>query len=221
MSPPGARSKNTPVTFFNLAALALILVMGGLGVAYWLVASIKPQSELSASTYSAPFTQKNLKGTKLQIPTAWLNRATQSGRENIEFVDLKLLVRFEPDVDLNEINLHITPSSANQPSSVLLDSVYALRFTQKQLTGYSGLIGKPLRAEQGFQNETVWYDPVGANPFAAKCLDLGASGTAANCLRTVQISPHISVTYQFNITLLAHWQKFDDVMGKYYSDLGI
>lgn len=221
MSHTGARPPNSPLTFFNLAATALILLMSGLGVAYWLDASIKPEEEPEVSTYSAPFVEKNLAGTKLRIPQSWLHSATQSGRENLDFVNLKLLVNFAENDELSEVNLHLTPPNTNQPSATLLDSVYALRFTQNQLSGPKGLIGKPLRAEQGFQNETVWYDPVATNPFAAKCLDLGASNTAPNCLRTVQLSPFVSVTYQFNVSQLAHWRKFDEVMEKYFDELGI
>lgn len=214
-------AKSSPITFFNLAATALILVISGLGVAYWLVASAQPQLEPSASTYSAPFVQKTLAGTKIQFPEAWLNRETQSGRQTVDFIDLKLLVQFEPDAGLSELSLHLAQQGASQPSAILLDSVYALRFTQKQLIGPQGLIGKPLRAEQGFQNETVWYDPVSPRPFAAKCLDFGTSNSAANCLRTVQVSPRIMVTYQFNETQLVYWRNFDAVMEQYLSALGI
>ncbi len=224
MSHSPKSAQTSPLTFFNLAATALILLMAGLGIAYWLIANAKQETKLTPSTYAPPFVQKTLAGTRIQVPEAWLNRETQSGRQDVEFLDLKLMVQFEPGAQPSELSLHLAPPGTSQPSAILLDSVYALRFTSKQLTpppGPPGLIGKPLRAEQGFQNETVWYDPISPRPFAAKCLDLGTSNNAANCLRTVQFSPRIMVTYQFNENELVHWRKFDETMQDYLSALGV
>ena len=206
-------------SFFNLAALALILSVVGLGVAYWLDANGKPSPPPAPSVFGAPFLEKTLAGTQLKIPTAWQNPATHINDKTLDFLDLILQVVFSENSDLQTINVHLTPSDQSQPSAQLLNSVYMLRFSQSQLNTISGLIGKPLRQEEGFQNETVWYDPIGSNPFVAKCIVLDANNTAPNCLRTVQLTPEISATYQFNESNLIHWRNFDIKLNDFISKI--
>lgn len=206
---------------FNLAAIALILIMLGLGIAYWLNAYARPQPQQTTSTFASPTVSKILAETELQIPQNWQNPQTRLNDKIIQFLDLKLFVRFTPGAELTPINLHLAPSRNGEPSSHMLDTVYSLRFTPRQAAGPMGLIGKPLKAEEGFENETVWYDPLSANPFVAKCISLGTEKPTATCLRTVQISPKMLVTYQFSADQLQYWREFDGVMEPLLTQIGI
>lgn len=209
---PTLRTAIQHPSVFNLAAVTLILLMGGLGIAYLLDAYGKPVPLLGVSLFEGPFVSINLKGTQLDIPQAWQNPATSNHEEDVPFIDLQLVMKFQPEASLTQVKIHLLPIGNSMPSATVLDSVYALRFSQQQLSEYAGLIGKPLKPEEGFKNETVWYDPISTNPFVAKCMDLGMLIPAENCLRTVQISPRFTATYQFSSDQLPFWRDFDAVM---------
>ncbi len=199
-------------SMFNLAALALILLMGGLGIAYLLDAYAKPAPLPSVSVFEGPFVGKSLAGAPLNIPAEWQNPTTRTNTQQVSFLDLQLRMKFQADAPLTHLKIRLSPIENSEPSSTVLDSVYTLRFTQKQLSEFGGLIGKPLKPEEGFENETVWYDPISTTPFVAKCIDLGMLISTANCLRTVQISPRLAATYQFSSDQLPYWREFDAMM---------
>ena len=218
-TPPHEGQTKIYPSLFNLAALALVLLLAGIGLAYWLNSAKSLSSLPLKSVFSEPFVSKALGSTELKIPQQWF-----SDPENInldaDFVDLKLIVQFTTEAKPTPIRLHLAISQNTRPSSRLLDSVYALRFKSDEIRGVRGLVGKPLKPEDGFENETVWYDPISTDPFVAKCLDLGADSAPPLCIRTVQISPSLILTYQFYADQLVHWQKFDTIMEPFLAQIG-
>lgn len=209
---PAIRNGVQHPSMFNLAALALILLMGGLGIAYLLDAYGKPATLSGISVFEGPFVSKSLAGAQINIPAGWQNPTTRTNNQQVSFLDLQLRVRIQSGAPLTHLKIHLSPIGDSEPSSTVLDSVYTLRFTQNQLSEFGGLIGKPLKPEEGFENETVWYDPISATPFVAKCIDLGMLISTTNCLRTVQISPRLAATYQFSSDHLPYWREFDEAM---------
>ncbi len=216
-SPHDVQDKAYP-TFFNLAALTLVLILGGLGLAYWLNSAQSVQKETAQSTFVAPFVSKVLASTKLEIPQDWLAEAQDSSLE-VDFIDLRLNVKYLPDTKPTPIGLHLAALEHTLPSARLLDSVYTLRFLAEEIRGVRGLIGKPLKPDGGFENETVWYDPISSNPFVAKCIDLGEDDAQHLCIRSVQLSPAIVLTYQFTADQLVHWRDFDAVMEPFLTQI--
>ena len=96
-----------------------------------------------------------------------------------------------------------------RPSASLLDGVYLHQFQQAQLTGPVGLIGKPLQAGDGYEGETVWYDPLTSSPFVAKCQAPIVEDAPGKCLRSVYLGPGIAAVYAFDQDVLTNWRKFD------------
>jgi hypothetical protein len=87
--------------------------------------------------------------------------------------------------------------------------VYLHQFLPEQLAGPPGLVGKPLRADGGYADEVVWYDPLSAEPFVAKCSKPIASAATGQCLRTVYLGPGVAAVYAFPEPALPHWRDFD------------
>ena len=75
-------------------------------------------------------------------------------------------------------------------------------FKADQLSGPPGLVGKPMSAEDGYANETVWYDPLAASPFVAKCQAPIAPDQPGHCLRTVYLGPGVAAVYTFDEDVL-------------------
>ncbi len=83
-----------------------------------------------------------------------------------------------------------------------------------------GLVGKPLSGAEGFEGETVWYDPLSARPFVAKCIEPVEAGQPAACLRTVHLPGQIALTYRFDASLLPYWKTFDETLKPWLVQIG-
>ena len=119
------------------------------------------------------------------------------------------------------IELTLLPRSSARPSASLLDGVYLHMFQTKELSGPHGLVGKPLRAGDGYDGETVWYDPLSADPFVAKCSAPVAPGAEARCLRAVYLAPGIASVYAFGSDVLTNWRSFDSAMRGRLEQIGV
>ena len=223
MDPANSRYANKTILppAFNLVSIALILFMAGLGVAYWLNDYVPENSESLPSVYAPPLIAKELAGSSMQIPKSWLNPLTQNTRKEVQVIDLSLLISITNQEKPSPFNLRISKISQAQPSAYLLNDAYVPRFSEKQINDIKGLVGKPLKAEDGYAGETVWYEPVSANPFVAKCIDLQGNSTALNCLRTIRLNSKLSLTYQFSQNNLEYWQKIDKVITPLMKQIGI
>jgi len=219
-SSSGSISRQAP-SAFNLAAIALLLALIGLGFAYLLAAAARRDQTIIASTWSKPVVHKNLAGAQLTIPASWMRRPLGRDGDIVEQVDLKVNLRFAPGAQPFPVKLRLVALAKGQPSSYLLDAVYVRQFSSLQEQGAPGLVGKPLKPVEGFQNETVWYDPLSPNPFVAKCLSENANGSKASCLRTVQLTSKLALVYRFDADLLIYWKNFDATVRPILLQIGV
>ncbi len=212
-------------SLFNLLAIALLLALAGLGAAYLLVAAAKTAQISKPSSWSEPLIRLNLAGAELTIPRSWMRTSSgENGQDNVQAdlqVDLELNLQFAPGAKPYPVRLRLIAAAKVQPSSYLLDTVYMRQFSSRQKNTIAGLVGKPLKPREGFQGETVWYDPLSPNPFVAKCLDESLNSTEAGCLRTVQMTRRLAVIYRFDADLLAHWKNFDATMQPILAQIGV
>ena len=97
------------------------------------------------------------------------------------------------------------------------------RFTGREDIGTRplGLIGKPLKSAEGFEGETVWYDPLSVDPFVAKCAPPVAEGTQARCLRSVYLGPGLAAVYAFGADVLENWKRFDPELHQQLAKIGL
>jgi hypothetical protein len=200
---------------FNLAVIAIVVAGLGLGLAYAIDASGRSIGEAQSGTLS-----RTLGGRELEIPAAWFREDAQRTEGFAKQVELVLTLPLGPEATSRQIDLTLVPRSRARPSASLLDGVYLHQFMPEQLSGPPGLIGKPLIAQEGFENETVWYDALSAAPFVAKCLAPLAEGQAGRCIRTVYLGPGIAVVYGFDEDVLMNWKRFDAQMHPLLKQIG-
>jgi len=203
---------------FNLAAIAVVVAVGGLGAAYL----IEAVSRNAGATSPAPGSvTRTLGATTLNIPAAWLTDG--AGDPNPGFVkEVNFAVRLPlgPDGAQRRIGVTLTQRSRIRPSASLLDGVYLHEFKADQLTGPPGLIGKPMSAEEGYANETVWYDPLASAPFVAKCQAPITMDQPGHCLRSVYLGPGVAAVYTFDEDILGNWRKFDAELHPLLTEIG-
>ncbi len=206
-----AGREHASLSAYNLAVIVLLSVLAGLALAYLIDAVSVSRQAVPVSAYAPPFVDKNIAGAQLRVPQDWLrNQQTTSGGF-ADQVDLIVDLEFGGEQP-STVGMLFTPHSRAQSSAYLLDKVYLHQFLPEQLSGPPGLIGKPLRQENGFAAETVWYDPLSPMPFVAKCQVAPIEGGAAQCMRTVRLTDGLSVTYTFAETLLVDWPRFDEML---------
>lgn len=203
---------------FNLGVIAMIVATGALGLAYAIDAA--GQASRHSSGASSDLVARTLGATTLTIPAAWLTGDDGQQGGFAKQLDLKLTLPLGPDAAPREIDVTLTQRSRVRPSASLLDGVYLHQFQETQLGGPVGLIGKPLQASDGFEGETVWYDPLTSNPFVAKCQTPIVDGEAGKCLRTVYLGSGIAAVYAFDDDVLSNWRKFDATLHPLLDKIG-
>lgn len=199
---------------FNLGAIALIVAVAGLGLAYAIDAAGRAQPA------AANAVSRTLGGVELAIPASWLREDAERSSGFAKQVELGLMLPLGPKGAAREIDVTLLPRSRVRPSASLLDGVYLHQFMPEQLDGPPGLIGKPLVATAGFADETVWYDAISPAPFVAKCIAPVTEGAAGRCLRTVYLAPGIAAIYAFDEDVLANWRLFDKTLSPALTEIG-
>jgi hypothetical protein len=218
MSLPPAPSPRRAATGYNLAAIATLVLLAGVGAAYVIV-EMGPDEHpvLSALSDGNPVVQ-TLAGRELVIPA---NRF-RVGEPRDGFtnqVDLRVSLPSSVGPH-NPVDITLLPRNRARASAALLDAVYLHQFSEETRNGVAGLVGKPMRGGEGYAGETVWYDPLSANPFVAKCLDPVLPGTPAQCVRTVYLASGVAAVYRFDATTLQSWRQFDVEMARWLTPIG-
>jgi hypothetical protein len=206
---------------FNLSAIALALLLGGLALAYAIDAASRDVRRPAHRADSETMLTRTIGGKQLTIPLSWFRYAEQSADGFAKQVDLHFALPLGPDGAVRDVEVTLLPRSTVRPSAKLLDGVYLHMFEPTQLEGPVGLVGKPLQGKEGYRGEVVWYDPISADPFVAKCSPSVAAGAAASCLRTVHLAPGIAAIYSFGADLLANWKEFDPQMRERLARIGV
>ncbi|WP_417308696.1 hypothetical protein [Devosia sp.] len=207
----------SPVAF-NLATLALTMVALGLGLAYLIDSAGRAARAPTVSDITV--VTRTLSGTDLKIPLGWFRYEEIEGEGLTKQIDLKFDLPLGANGESREVDATLVPRSRVRPSAALLDGVYLHQFGPEQLSGPPGLVGKPLRAGDGFDGETVWYDPLSVSPFVAKCSAPLAEGTAGRCVRTVYLGAGIAAVYAFDDDALPGWRRFDEALNVRFTTIG-
>jgi hypothetical protein len=208
MPTPTAQRSEASVGF-NVAAIVLALALGGVALAYVIDAASRRTREAPHRLDEQTALTRTIGGRDLEIPLSWFRYAEQQVEGFAKQIDLQLSVPLGPEAEGRSIEVTLLPRSRARPSARLLDGVYLHQFLPEQLSGPPGLVGKPLAGKDGFESETVWYDPLSADPFVAKCSAPVTPGAQARCLRTVYLAPGIAAVYTFSADVLVNWRRFD------------
>jgi hypothetical protein len=203
--------------WFNLGGILVAVALLGIGLAYGL--DNARRQHRAAATEVGTIT-RTLAGHEYAIPITWFRFDEQKSEGFAEQIDLRFVLPLGAEGTMRAIDVQLIPRSRARPSASLLDGVYLHQFLPRQLQGPPGLVGKPLTPKEGFEDETVWYDALSANPFVAKCMAPIAGEGQARCLRTVLFSD-IAAVYAFDADVLDNWRSFDPYMLELLSRIGI
>lgn len=221
MPTPSAQRPDASPVGFNMAAIMLALALGGVALAYVIDAAARQSREPPPGLDGQAALTRTIGGRDLEIPVSWFRYPEQKVEGFADQVDLQLTAPLGPDAEARRIEVTLLPKSRALPSSRLLDGVYLHQFLPEQLSGPPGLVGKPLSGKDGFEGETVWYDPLSADPFVAKCSAPVVPTARSRCLRTVYLGPGIAAVYSFDADVLASWRGFDAGMKPRLQSIGI
>lgn len=206
---------------YNLALIGVVAACAAVALAYCIDAIGRLADAPSPLTTPSVVLEKNVAGQKLVVPEVWIRYADQRKADFLERLDLRIPLQLEATAHPVEIDATLVPHSRVRSSAQLLDTVYLHMFEPGQLSGPLGLVGKPLRQSEGFQNETVWYDPLSVAPFTAKCISPLEGEAAGNCIRTLALKGTVALVLSFDQRLLAHWREFDAALAAPLKTLGV
>ena len=205
---------------FNLAAIAVLMALLGLGGAYLLDSAGRGARTQPHRLDAETTLTRTLGGTDLEIPRSWFRYEEQRIEGFAKEIDLRLELPLADKNKLVAVDVTLLPRSRVRPSASLLDGVYLHQFLPEQLNGPPGLVGKPLKPTEGYAHETVWYDALSAEPFVAKCSSAISETSAGQCLRTVYLGPGVAAIYAFPAVALMHWREFDPMLGEKLRQIG-
>ena len=198
----------------------LVLALLGIGAAY-VIDSAGRAARLPAHRLDSETTlTRTLGGHDLEIPLSWFRYDEQRVAGFAKQIDLRLELPLGAEGTVEPIDVTLLPRSRARPSASLLDGVYLHQFLPEQLSGPVGLVGKPLRPGEGYENEIVWYDALAADPFVAKCSKPVAESATSQCLRIVYLGPGVAAVYAFPESVLVNWRDFDTMMKLRLGEIG-
>ena len=222
-APAAARTERaeTHSVGYNLGAIALAVLLLGLALAYAVDAASRT-ARLPAHRADGDTTlTRTIGGKELGIPLSWFRYAEQRIEGFAKQIDLHFTLPLGADSAPRGVDVTLLPRSAVRPSARLLDGVYLHMFEEGELPGPEGLVGKPLRATEGYAAETVWYDPISPDPFVAKCSAPVTPAAPSRCLRAVHLAPGIAAVYAFNADVLDRWRDFDARVRALLEEIGV
>lgn len=202
---------------FNLGVISLAIGMAGLGLAYLIDLNSNGSAPAASSDQMVA---RSLSGVPLVLPQSWLRGDDGGATSFAKQIDLTLALPLGPGGQRVDVDVSLMPRSRVRTSASLLDGVYLHQFTEAQVSSMPGLVGKPLSGNEGFAGETVWFDPISANPFVAKCSPSPDETRPADCLRTVYLGPGIAAVYAFPASALPQWRHFDDLLAPLMKSIG-
>lgn len=218
--PAPATGTNAPHGMaYNLAGIAVLVLLLAVGVAY-LVDELGrlDRAPTPALSDGQPISQ-TISGRELAIPATWFRFGEQLSVGFTDQIDLRMMLTGHDGTAL-PVDVTLLPRSRARTSASLLDGVYLHQFSDETLSGVMGLVGKPMRPQNGYAGEVVWYDPLSPNPFVAKCLEFEPAKGVGQCLRTVYLPSGIAATYAFDATVLQSWRLFDAGMEQWLTRIG-
>ena len=219
-SAPAGRHSGHPSLAYNLAGIAVLVLLLAVGMAY-LIDDLGRATRTPAPSLDDPDPIiQTISGRELSIPTAWFRYGEQIRNGFTNQIDLRVLFAPEGIETPVPVGITLLPRSRARTSSNLLDGVYLHQFAEETLGGVPGLVGKPMLASNGYAGESVWYDALSPNPFVAKCVAPVASDGVAQCVRTVYLPSGIAAVYTFDATILQSWRQFDAEMERWLSAIG-
>jgi hypothetical protein len=212
-------SSHTGVAY-NLAAIALIILIISLGLAYLIDQIGRKDTATTPDRADTALKTQTVGGRELAIPQTWFRTANEIEEGFSQQVELKFALQFERAKSQTLVDVTLLPLTRARASSALLDTVYVHQFQGALLQTVPGLVGKTLKPADGYAGEVVWYDALASQPFVAKCSTAPTPERPSRCVRTVHLPSGLAAIVSFNEAALTHWREFDSQMALWLDQIG-
>ena len=205
---------------YNLAGITIIVLLLAVGLAYGIDRLGRSTGlNVPALGDGDPIVQ-TIGGRELTIPTSWFRYGEQLKDDFASQADLRVMLALGDNGALLPVDVTLQSRNRARSSAALLDAVYLHQFDDGMREGVPGLVGKPLKAAEGYSGETVWYAPLSPAPFVAKCASGVTPDLPDRCLRTIHLRTGIAAVLSFDATALAGWRKFDEELALWLGQIG-
>ena len=205
---------------FNLAGIAALVLLAAVGLAYVIDNAGRQNRATEPALSDGDPILQTVAGQDLLIPRTWFRFAEDMKLGFASQVDLSFRLHLDADAPAAAVEVTLLPRSGARASNALLDAVYLHQFADDTVGGIPGLVGKPLLATDGYDGETVWYDPLSPNPFVAKCAAAPEPSRPDRCLRTVHLPNGLAAVLSFDAGALAAWKQFDAELALWLGQIG-
>ncbi len=202
------KTANSREVLWNLSVLALIVALMAIGIAYGVDTLTRNTGDTEQSATASTLVPVNVAGVALSVPDSLLRFSNRPDADFSDRLDLVVALDLGGPAPVSA-SLTLLPRARTQASAILLDTVYLKHFSSKEIHGVPGLVGKPLTGGDGYDGETVWYDPIRADPFVAKCAPPLGDATEGTCIRTLVLDSGLSAILGFPQSALISWRQFD------------
>lgn len=211
---------STTAVAYNLATIALIILLAALGAAYLLDQKGRTDTEPTPSRADTALITQTVAGRELTIPKTWFRTKDAVQEGFAQQIELRFALNFEHAKGTTLVDVTLLPLTRARASSTLLDTVYVHQFQGALLQTVPGLVGKTLKPADGYAGEVVWYDALAAQPFVAKCSTALTAERSDRCVRTVHLPSGLAAIVSFDVAALTHWREFDSQMAQWLGQIG-
>lgn len=216
MNSQALRAPSRSALAYNLAGIAVLVLLLAVGAAYMVDELGRGQKAPMAHLSDADAVTQTMSGRELNIPRNWFRFGEQIRAGFTSQIDLRLPFATTGKM----VDISLLPRSRARTSASLLDRVYLHQFDDTTLSGVPGLVGKPMLSNDGYADESVWYDALSPAPFVAKCIAPVTPDGPIQCVRTVYLPSNIAAIFTFDASLLQDWRDFDAEMEKWLTPIG-
>ena len=205
---------------YNLSGMTVLILLLAVGFAYLIDQTSRRSGPAEPALGDGEAIIQTIGGQELEIPRSWFRYGEQLQDGFASQADLEFRLDLSPGSPPQKVEVSLVPRSRARASSTLLDRVYLHQFGADNIDGYPGLVGKPMLAQEGYADETVWYDALSPNPFVAKCATAVEGGRPDTCLRPIPLPTGLAAVLKFDATALSGWQRFDAELARWLEKIG-
>ena len=165
---------------------------------------------LAANTIRFPSERKDGPAERVDLYLTWPQMQGYREEDSQRFNDISL--------SSSLLFLQISQSTMSRDMSGRMEPIYSHLIEGDAFAGPHGLTGHRLRAEAGYNGETLLTAPRSGEPdYVVRCIlpEHPEAATSGDCQRDIKLGNDLSVLYRFSSAQLADWQHIDAAIRRF------
>lgn len=216
--------KNVPKqdTMIVKVATTLSVLTGAFVVAFFLVSYFSDDQDKSTAGPTSQPVDVRVEQQRLRIPANML-RLTEH-QAGGAFAQVELAIHWpslegytsERDAEFNNVSttspiilISLAPTQNELDSTGRLATIYLSAFTDEKIEAPKGLVARRLDPNAGYVNEVIYFEAGSTVPFTAICSSHDEETMPADCLRQINLSGGLTLSYRFRRHHLAAWKELE------------